>query len=321
MPGAVSRTRLVGWWIFVLDAPPRGREHELADRLRALGARGLAREGARVVARFPVTERATLDALTAGVGEAVIAVGAPHGAVSAPVWQSFEAWRQERGEAAGGARRVGRRFVVAPAAPAATASPLPMSPTHMDRSLPAYTGGALVIRLVPGLAFGAGEHPTTAACLALLEGRSVLGGRMLDVGTGSGVLAIAAGHLGAAHVVAVEADPFAADEASENVRLNGLEDHVEIVERRLVPGAAPPGAPFDGVVANLEGERLLPLLPAFGAALRPGGWLIVAGLLRDERAAALSALAEAGVTEMLDERVDGGWWSAALGRPPPPPAF
>jgi ribosomal protein L11 methylase PrmA len=315
----VRGTRPAGWWVLALEAPPRGREIELADALRRLGARSLERQGDQVVARFPAMERAEPGALLARIA----AVSAAP--VQAVRWQSYEEWRRERFGEAGGPRHVGRRFVVVPAAgPAAeirAPGALPLRGPRPDRRLSAEVGrDAVVIRIVPGLAFGAADHPTTAACLTLLEDRAVAGARVLDVGAGSGVLAIASALLGATRVVAVEADPLAAGEAHENVLRNGVGERVEVFVRPVLRGYVPPGGPFDGVVANLEGAHLMPLLPTLGSLLRPGGWLVLAGLVVDERPPALSTLAEAGVDRLLDERADGAWWSAALERAPTPPS-
>jgi endonuclease/exonuclease/phosphatase family metal-dependent hydrolase len=152
---------------------------------------------------------------------------------------------------------------------------------------------------------------------------------MLDVGTGSGVLAIAAALLGAGRVTALEADPLACDEARENVALSGVADRVEVVQERLRPGAPPAGAPYDGVTVNLEGADLLPLLSGLASSVRAGGWLAVAGLLAEERRAALAGAAAGGLRP-VEERRHRGWWSAALGcallaascggAPVPPPA-
>jgi ribosomal protein L11 methyltransferase len=159
----------------------------------------------------------------------------------------------------------------------------------------------LVVRITPGAAFGGADHPTTRACLELLEPRVQPGDRVLDVGTGSGVLAIAAALLGAAHVTAIEADPLACREARANVALNEVADRVDVVEARARPGFLPGEGPFDAVTANLEGAHLLPLLPTLASAVVPGGWLAVGGLVAPERDAAIDA-AHAGGLELVEER-------------------
>ncbi len=295
---SVTAPPFEGWWIVTLDAPPRGRELEVADELRRFGARALQRQGNHVVARFPATSRAS----PATLAERLRAVGC--GLIGAPRWQSYAEWRRERFDEAGGPRRIGRRIVVVPDPP----------DDPLEPGAGAEPGDALVVRLVPGLAFGGAEHATTRACLGLLEDRPLAGAYALDVGTGSGVLAITMVALGARQVVALEADLLAADEARTNVRRNGLDGRVEVRSLALWPGAAPPGSPFDAVVANLEGAHLLPLVPTLVGALAPGGWLLLSGLVVDERLEALSALAAAGATRLVDEQIDGAWWSAVLER-------
>jgi ribosomal protein L11 methyltransferase len=169
----------------------------------------------------------------------------------------------------------------------------------------------LVVRITPGAAFGGADHPTTRACLELLEPRVQPGDRVLDVGTGSGVLAIAAALLGAAHITAIEADPLACREARANVALNEVADRVDVVEARARPGFLPGEGPFDAVTANLEGAHLLPLLPTLASAVVPGGWLAVGGLVAPERDAAIDA-AHAGGLELVEERPHRAWWSAVF---------
>ena len=134
----------------------------------------------------------------------------------------------------------------------------------------------LVIRLDPGQAFGTGHHETTRLCLAALEEHVRPGERVLDVGTGSGVLAIAAVLLGAGHVDAVDVDPVAVAVAQVNVDENGVSEHVSLRAGRLEPGSA--GA-FDVVVANISTDANIGLAGAFAAVLRVGGALILSGIL------------------------------------------
>jgi ribosomal protein L11 methyltransferase len=146
---------------------------------------------------------------------------------------------------------------------------------------------------------------------------------VLDVGAGSGILAIAAALAGARPVLALEADPLAAAEAARNVAANGVGARVEVRTLCARPSDIGPPGTFDGVVANLEAAHLLPLLPAISAARAPGGWLVISGLVADERDTALAALGIVAGTAnhgrgagtrsaTLVERRDRGWWSAAL---------
>lgn len=144
----------------------------------------------------------------------------------------------------------------------------------------------IVIDLVPGLAFGTGQHQSTRLCLSLLAEQIQGGERVLDVGTGSGILSVAAAKLGAASVVATDIDPVAVDAARQTVRQNQLTERV-----RVQQGSIPADVQFDLVVANLTAALLQFLAGDLAGALMPGGRLIVSGLIatrQDEVAAALS---------------------------------
>lgn len=201
---------------------------------------------------------------------------------------------------------------------------------------PVLEEGDVVIRLVPGVAFGTAEHGTTRGCLRLLERLVQPGQRVADIGAGSGILSIAAARLGAGRVVALERDPLACDTARKNVVANGVTDRVEVRQvdvesgdlRRLAgldaPGRPPPktrregDAPVspagqDGIVANLETAIILRLLPGFRDALAPGGWLVLSGLPADEPRHVRGAAGALGL-ELWDELHVDGWWAGCLRR-------
>lgn len=187
--------------------------------------------------------------------------------------------------------RVGRRLVIRPTWLDAEAGP-----------------DDIVLDLDPGMAFGTGLHPTTRLCLVALEwlaDRGRLGGaRVLDVGCGSGILAIAAAKLGAASVLGVDVDPIAVEATLANAATNGLSDHIST---RL--GSLPTGdPPFDVVSANLIASLLVELAPGLAAELRPGGALVSSGIFVDRESDVRTAFAKA----MLDvgERWDEGDWVA-----------
>lgn len=155
-------------------------------------------------------------------------------------------------------------------------------------------GAGLVIE--PGQAFGTGGHASTRLALELLDGLAapqLEGARVLDAGTGSGVLALAALALGARSAVGFDLDPIAVREARENARRNALGARLGLFAGPLAALRAPP---FDLVLANLLRTELLPILDGLAAALRPGGRAVLSGLLASERAALAAPLERAGLT-------------------------
>lgn len=179
--------------------------------------------------------------------------------------------------------------------------------------------GQVVLDVDPQMAFGTGEHATTRGCLRLLDRVVREGDRVLDVGSGSAILAIAAVRLGAREAVAVEYDPDANLNARENIEQNGTEGRVHIVEALAEPGMLAEMGAFDLVLANILSGVIRPLLPAFRDALggAPGGRLIVSGILLSEHADVLRDAEAAGFRmEMTDEEDE--WWSALLVPTPVP---
>lgn len=167
----------------------------------------------------------------------------------------------------------------------------------------------ILITIDPKMAFGTGEHATTRGALRLLERVVRPDARVLDVGTGSGVLAIAAAKLGAARVDAVESDALAIDNALENVRENGVAGCVHVRHHDVDAGFLASGVSFDVVSANILSSVLLPLLPGFRAVLGVGGALVVSGILAAESPAFRVAAESAGFGLVaVDEEED--WWSA-----------
>lgn len=174
-------------------------------------------------------------------------------------------------------------------------------------------GDRIVIDVDPQMAFGTGEHATTRGCLRLLDGAAREGDRVLDVGSGSAILAIAAARLGAREVIAVEYDPDANLNARDNLVQNGVEARVTILERMAdAPLLAELGA-FDLITANILSGVIRPLLPAFHRALAaaPHGRLIVSGILQSEADGMVAAARDAGF-ELREEDREEEWWSALL---------
>ncbi len=172
----------------------------------------------------------------------------------------------------------------------------------------------VVVALDPGMAFGTGLHPTTRLCLATLEAVADRGrladARVLDVGCGSGILAIAAVRLGARRALGVDTDPIAIEATTANARRNRL---VRRIEARL--GSVPTGEPpFDVVVANLIAGVLLPLAATLRDELRPGGVLVASGIFIDREADVRAAFEAAGLV-VDDRRVEGEWVALDAHRP------
>ena len=161
------------------------------------------------------------------------------------------------------------------------------------------TGDEVIIDLDPGMAFGTGLHPTTRLALEAIEARAEHGplGRMLDVGVGSGILAIAAVKLGATRVLGVDIDPIAIEATEANARHNRVGKRIRARE-----GSVPTDeGPFDTVVGNLIAGILVELAQPIVDELNPGGSLLVSGIYRDREGDVRAALEAAGV------RLFGRW--------------
>jgi ribosomal protein L11 methyltransferase len=173
-----------------------------------------------------------------------------------------------------------------------------------------FEGGPddLVVTLDPGMAFGTGLHPSTRLCLLALERAARAGDRVLDVGTGSGILALAAARLGAARVLAVDLDEVAVEAARANAEANRLAASVEVARGSV--DAAPAGQTYDLVLANIIARVIIDLAPALAARLRPGGRLVASGILALRRDEVAAALAAAGLT--VEETLEEADWVALL---------
>ena len=176
--------------------------------------------------------------------------------------------------------------------------------------------GEQVILLDPGMAFGTGLHATTRLCLVALERVALAGQRVLDVGTGSGILAIAAALQGATFVQAIDNDPVAVAVAQDNVTLNRVDAVVQVGHGTL--GTASPrvhehvGRNYDVVLANILAEVIVEMAPAIPAALSDSGVLIASGIIEEKADLVAHALAQAGLR--VDERPQEDDWVALIAR-------
>jgi ribosomal protein L11 methyltransferase len=155
----------------------------------------------------------------------------------------------------------------------------------------------------PGMAFGTGLHPTTRACLLVLQEAEPMPAAVLDVGSGSGILALAALELGAGRATAIDTDPLAVTATRANARLNGLADRITVADGGL---PHPPLDRFPLVLANLVAALHVELAPRLAAHVAPGGALIAGGIIAGRAPEALEALRDAGL--LLDARRDDGEW-------------
>jgi ribosomal protein L11 methyltransferase len=169
----------------------------------------------------------------------------------------------------------------------------------------AGVGRRVTVRIDPGMAFGSGEHPTTQLCLAGLDRQVSPGMTVIDVGTGSGILAIAAAWLGAARVLAIDNDPVAVAVARQNVRANRAGGQVTV---RLAGTLGRLRPPADLIVANLTAQTLPPVLAAARRCLRPRGRFVASGFGTAKAGEVSAAMRTAGLRPVAVERRRG--WCA-----------
>lgn len=186
-----------------------------------------------------------------------------------------------------------------------------------------------IIELDPGMAFGTGTHPTTSLCLQTLESVVTGGEEMIDVGTGSGILAIGACLLGVKSVLALDLDPVAVSSAIENVALNGLSEQVEVRLSDLLgvineeTSANDEGAgtsalkvtvPVDLVVANILAEVILMFVDDVYAALKPNGIYIASGVYKNKETHVEEGLIQSGF-EIIEKLRDEEWIAFVARKP------
>lgn len=163
--------------------------------------------------------------------------------------------------------------------------------------------GDKIIEIDPGMAFGTGTHETTSLCLEVLDEMVQGGERMLDIGTGSGILAIAALKLGAASAEGVDIDPMCVRTAGENAARNGVEDRLTVLVGDLSDKAT---GVYDIITANIVASAILSLAPHIPALLAPGGLFVSSGIIDTRKEEVLAGLREAGL-DPFEVREKRGW--------------
>jgi len=167
-----------------------------------------------------------------------------------------------------------------------------------------------VIELDPGMAFGTGLHPTTRMCLQALEEHLEPGAKVLDLGTGSGILAIAAAKLGAGSVLALDNDPLAVKAARANVRANGVQNLVAVEHGSLDQTTEE----FELVLVNILARVIIELTnQGLVDRVRPTGQMIAAGIIEEQEAEVTVALREHGM-EIVERRQEKDWVTLVGGR-------
>jgi ribosomal protein L11 methyltransferase len=272
------------WWAIDVRTPPDRRD-ELGAWLVAKTGQAVEERDDGILVTFAPDEHAA-DELIAEIGQAAggFAPETSRRRIEPVDWSTR--WRDGLGS-----RSFGRLTVAPSWAPASLQSDGP------------------TVVLDPESAFGSGEHGSTRVALSLLERLLQPGDFVLDLGSGSGILALAAVKLGAERAVGIENDPEANVVAARNASRNGVEDAVEFLDGDA-GDLAPLLGPADLVLSNILRSANTALLPAIARALLAGGTAIFSGMEVAEGPLFLPALESAGFA-VLEERTDTGWWGVA----------
>ena len=171
----------------------------------------------------------------------------------------------------------------------------------------------VLIELDPGMAFGTGYHPTTKMCLEVLEELVRPGMDVLDLGTGSGILAIAAARLGAASVLALDVDPTAVKAARKNFRASHLTNTINLVRGTLPHRLVVEGC-FDLATANISAKVIKDRAPHLHDALKPGGMLIASGIVQQQQSELEEVLVDLGLA-LVNTFSTEDWVALLLSKP------
>ena len=276
----------MSWWAIDVQVPAERREELGAWLVSRTGQAVEERDDGTLVAFAP--DQGAAEALIGELGRA----DAPVKSRSHPVEPTDWSTRWREGLAA---RQLGSLTIVPSWLPEAS-DPDP-----------------LTIVLDPETAFGSGEHGSTRAALTLLSRYLRRGDRVLDLGSGSGILTIAAIKLGASRAIGIDVDPEANEVARRNAARNGVSEAVEFLEGDAAV-LAPLVAPVELVASNILRSVNTALLPVIEAALPPSGIAIFSGMEQPEARVFRQALGEAGFNPLQDT-LDAGWWGVAARRP------
>ena len=275
------------WLVLSARAPSPDEAVPIAEQLLALGGSAVQEAGENLVTYVPAPAdvEAFLERARDEFGSTELEWW----------WQEDEDWAREwkRGLAP---RKLTDRIVVKPSWTEWQAAP-----------------GEVVLDIDPEMAFGTGEHATTRGCLRLLDADIRPGDRVVDVGSGSAILAIAAVRLGAGEVVAVEYDADANLNARDNLTRNCVADRVRIIEALADADLLAQLGPVDLILANILSGVIRPLLPAFRQTLAgaENPRLIVSGILNSEHPEVVRD-AEAAGFRVAEIDTEDEWWSALL---------
>lgn len=167
----------------------------------------------------------------------------------------------------------------------------------------------IILEIDPGMAFGTGSHETTAICLELLEKIDLKDKEIADVGTGSGILAIACAKLGAKHILALDIDPLSIKTAIENVEVNNCADQIEVMESDLLKTSKDN---YDLIIANILPDVIINLIPDAYNKLKDEGKILVSGIILEKKELIINELKKNGFS--IVEDLDMGEWTGIVGK-------
>lgn len=280
----------MGYYEFTITAAPESRE-ALIQGVADIGCLGIVERDAALTIYFPDVLgidriRSGLDSFRQVLAASGLdpALTCDHTFISERDWN--ESWKKKFQPI-----DVGGRFSILP---------------PWERTSP----GMINLIIDPGMAFGTGHHETTRTCLLYIDrfSRQAAKGRFLDVGTGTGVLAVAASLLGFTQVVGVDIDPLAVDAAERNVRLNAVDNIV--VKEGSIDDA---DGSYDFIAANLLSEILIRMAPALACRLSRGGIALLSGMLTGQEEGVIEAVEREGL-RFAEKLIDGRWVTVIVTR-------